>query len=82
MKMIKSSSLLFVMFFVALFTYAQKGPTLDSKLLEVWEPVPAKITPGENNAPPSDAIILFDGKDLNEWTNQKGGLAEWIVEDG
>lgn len=61
---------------------AQERPTLDPKLTEVWDPVPAKITPGENNAPPSDAIILFDGKDLNEWTNSKGAAAEWIVEDG
>lgn len=60
----------------------EKRPTLDPKLTEVWDPVPAKIDPGENNAPPSDAIILFDGKDLNEWTNSKGGAAEWTVEEG
>lgn len=82
MKSIKSISLVFMMFFVALFSNAQERPTLDPKLTEDWETVPVKITPGENNDPPSDAIILFDGKDLNEWTNQKGGVAEWIVEDG
>ena len=82
MKTIKSINLLFAMLFIAVITNAQDRPTLDPKLTEVWEPVPDKITPGENNAPPSDAIILFDGKDLNEWTNQKGGVAEWIVEDG
>ena len=63
-------------------TQAQERPTFDPKLTEVWDPVPTKITPGENNMPPSDAIILFDGKDLNEWTNGKGKAAEWIVEDG
>ena len=62
--------------------FAQDRPTFDPKLTEVWEPVPEKITPGENNAPPSDAIILFDGKDLNEWTNGKGDKAEWTVADG
>ena len=67
---------------ISVSVYAQERPTLDPKLTEVWEPVPAKVTPGENNAPPSDAIILFDGKDLNEWTNGKGGKAKWIVEDG
>lgn len=82
MKSIKSISLVFMMFFVALFSNAQERPTLDPKLTEDWETVPVKITPGENNDPPSDAIILFDGKDLNEWTNQKGGVAEWVVEDG
>src|SRR5712671_558754 len=34
---------------------------------EVWEPVPNVVTPGANNtAPPSDAIVLFDGKNLDE----------------
>ena len=61
---------------------AQERPKLDPKLTEAWEPVPEKVTPGENNGAPSDAIILFDGKDLNEWIGDKGGTAEWIVADG
>jgi len=66
-------------FFIA---QAQQKNTIDPELLSVWSPVPTKVTPGENNAPPSDAIVLFDGKDLNEWTNARGSSAEWIVEDG
>jgi len=62
--------------------FAQERPTIEPKLTEVWEPVPAKVTPGENGAAPSDAIILFDGKDLNEWTNGEGGVAGWTVENG
>ncbi|MEZ4899192.1 MAG: DUF1080 domain-containing protein [Saprospiraceae bacterium] len=34
---------------------------------EVWEPVPAKVTPGVYTSPPSDAIVLFDGKNLEQW---------------
>ena len=37
-------------------------------------PVPPVVTPAPGGAPvaaPSDAIILFDGKDLSKWTNQK-----------
>jgi len=76
-----------VLAIAAIFTinnaFGQERPTIDPKLTEVWEPVPPKVTAGEtDNAPPSDAIILFDGKDLNEWTSNSGGLAEWIVEDG
>lgn len=82
MKTIKSISLLFTVLVIPLLSNAQDKETLEPRLTEVWEPVPAKITTGENNAPPSDAIVLFDGKDLNEWTNKKGEIAEWIVEDG
>jgi len=33
--------------------------------------------------PPSDAIVLFDGKDLSHWLGQKdGGPARWEVKDG
>ena len=51
-------------------------------LTEKWEPVPPKVTPGEGTAPPSDAIILFDGKDLSQWENADGEPAEWKIEDG
>jgi len=80
---LKISGLLAMALMLSNSLFAQDRPTLDPKLTEVWEPVPEKITPGVTNAaPPSDAIILFDGKDLNEWTNGQGQAAEWIVEDG
>ncbi|MCB0662585.1 MAG: DUF1080 domain-containing protein [Saprospiraceae bacterium] len=48
---------------------------------EVWEPQPQKVTPGFIYAPPSDAIVLFDGRDLSEWQkpqfkSEKGTLKE------
>src|SRR5882672_2577196 len=51
---------------------------------EVWEPVPKVVTPGANNAaPPSDAIILFDGKNLDEWVSAEDKTpAKWIVASG
>lgn len=51
---------------------------------EIWEPVPKVVTPGANNtAPPSDAIVLFDGKNLEEWvTNRDKSPAKWTVADG
>ena len=49
---------------------------------ELWEPVPPVVTPGEGTQAPSDAIILFDGKNLNQWENSKGAPAAWTVEDG
>jgi hypothetical protein len=51
---------------------------------EVWEPVPKVVTPGANNtAPPSDAIVLFDGKNLDEWMSaQDKAPAKWVVASG
>ena len=49
---------------------------------EVWEPEPTVVTPGEGTAPPSDAIILFDGTSLDNWESTKGGEAKWEVSDG
>ena len=34
------------------------------KASEQWTPVPAPVTPGYLYAPPSDAIVLFNGKEL------------------
>ena len=51
---------------------------------EVWKPVPPVVTPGPTcGAPPSDAIILFDGKNEDEWVSaQDHTPAKWIVAHG
>ncbi|MEO0340098.1 MAG: DUF1080 domain-containing protein [Bacteroidota bacterium] len=43
------------------------------KATEQWEPVPEKVTPGFLTAPPSDAIVLFGGKNLDHWHAPKYG---------
>jgi len=51
-------------------------------------PQPPIVTPGEfptqekAGTAPSDAIVLFDGKDLSKWKNAKGADAGWKVENG
>src|SRR5271170_4423858 len=49
-------------------------------------PLPPMVTPGtfsENATPPSDAIVLFDGKDLSQWVDKKtGDPVGWSVVDG
>jgi hypothetical protein len=51
---------------------------------ELYTPVPAIVTPAPNNgAAPSDAIILFDGKNLDQWVNVKDkSAATWLVNNG
>ncbi|HTZ49162.1 MAG TPA: DUF1080 domain-containing protein [Verrucomicrobiae bacterium] len=58
------------------------------KIHDMSRPVPPVITPGTSSTqdaqgkPPSDAIILFDGKDLSQWLNKDNGPAKWKVENG
>src|ERR1700748_234227 len=51
---------------------------------EVWEPVPKVVTPGPTcGAAPSDAIVLFDGKSLDEWVSIRDKTpAKWDVANG
>jgi len=43
---------------------------------------PKKIEAGSIGGPPSDAIILFDGKDLSKWVTEDNQPAKWKVKDG
>ncbi len=43
----------------------------------VW-PQPPVVQPGTNGSPPSDAIVLFDGKDMSAFKDGQ----DWKVEDG
>ena len=45
-------------------------------------PAPAVVTPGSDNSPPSDAIVLFDGTSLDGWQSANGGDAPWQMADG
>jgi hypothetical protein len=52
-------------------------PVVEYKSGIVWDE-PAIVTPGKDHEPPSDAIVLFDGKDLSKWD----GGDKWIIKDG
>lgn len=59
----------------------------DPRSTEWHYPVPQKVIPGKiTGAPPADATILFDGKDLSKWEsagrNNPAGPAEWTVRNG
>jgi hypothetical protein len=82
------ASILPIVFF---FIIAVSGPTVFSQTtVEEPGPFPAPkneppiVTPGRTNAdPPSDAIVLFDGKDLSHWRGAKDDSAiKWQAQDG
>lgn len=55
----------------------------ESKKTEVWEPVPKVVTPGVTAADaPSDAIVLFNGRDLGNWVKESDGKAPGWKVDG
>ncbi len=51
---------------------------------EVWEPVPPIVAAGATDAaPPADAVVLFNGRNLDEWVNTRDkSPAGWTVADG
>ena len=49
------------------------GRSLGQRYLSgiIW-PEPPVVTPGENGGPPSDAVVLFDGKNFDAWEGARG----------
>jgi hypothetical protein len=60
------------------------GSTAKPQDTEQWTPVPPVVTPSASAAaPPSDAIVLFDGKNLDQWVNTRDKApAGWTVANG
>jgi hypothetical protein len=52
-------------------------------MTEIWDPEVKIIHPGfRDNDPPSDAIVLFNGTNINnEWSDEKGNPTRWVVVD-
>ena len=55
-------------------------PPFEARAADPGEP--CRVDPGPAGGPPSDAIVLFDGKDLSQWLDDKGGPARWEVQAG
>lgn len=62
----------------------KKEIKLPPEATEFYEPEVKVVTPGkENHQPPADAIVLFDGNNLDAWVSERDGSgAPWKVENG
>lgn len=57
----------------------------DWKAHDMSRPRPAVVTPGASSlplAPPSDAVVLFDGSSLDGWSDRRGAPTKWVIRDG
>ena len=70
------------------FTDTAFNPGSRWRIHDAQRPQPPVVTPGETVSipPPSDAVVLFNGKDLSQWVSRGANGAEspatWAVRDG
>ena len=68
------------------FTNLGEIPGTPWRIHDDKRPQPPVVAPGDApGAPPADAIVLFDGKDLSKWVHRVKDTvtdAQWLVHDG
>lgn len=57
-------------------------PEMSPGMTEIWEPAVPVVKPGTFSSAPSDAIVLFDGKDLAQWRGKGESKPGWKVTEG
>ncbi len=58
------------------------APEGDPAATEVWTPVPPVVAVPAETGIPADAVVLFDGTNLDAWEAEQGGPAAWSVAEG
>lgn len=79
---LKITILLFLGIFATLSVQGQGKDrnSLDPSVTEVWEPVPPKVNIVDGI--PSDATVLFDGRNFDKWEGSNGSEVGWDLIDG
>lgn len=55
------------------------------KAHDIDQPRPSIVKPTDQKLPiqpPSDAVVLFDGRDLSQWRSEDGSPAKWVAANG
>lgn len=80
----KSKILLVSFLLVAAINFSQEQEPTKPQATEYYEPVPPKVLPGKDGKAPSDAIVLFDGSNFDEWVSSVDSTAvQWnLNKDG
>lgn len=73
---------LFTTVALASFALSAQQPQPSGKRRADEQPQPRVVEPGDAQKPPSDAVVLFNGKDLTGWTRPDGRPSGCVAEDG
>ena len=84
-----------LLFYLCIFLFACQKNTIQNKLIlveeiqeeptkpaatEIWEPKPSVVSVDDTTKIPSDALVLFNGNNFDEWTAVKDSTAvQWIL---
>lgn len=94
MQIPKGAVLLIVLMTVVIIACKRIGDNATVETAQGWKvhdmdrPRPPVIDPGtfstqdKAGQPPSDAVVLFNGEDISQWSMENGDLAKWKVENG
>ena len=75
-------AVLIVLLLASLVGWAVSDQLSRAEVTELWEPVPEIVAPGSEATAPSDAVVLFDGSDLDAWRTAEGESPGWKLIDG
>ena len=68
-------------FFILIILISKFVTAQQKNNFEDWKNKPELVVPAENNLPPSDAIVLFGGNNLDKWQYVKGESPKWNVSE-
>jgi len=87
-KMVRPRARFRVVLLVTLIPSGFAQTSIPWKIHDPERPLPPVVDPGTFSTQaavgkaPSDAVVLFDGKDLSQWVSADGKAAKWKVENG